>query len=441
MLNIYKAKPKASLLGKTITFSIDSNDYEVHGISQHEKKIVFVSAALPGERVQAKVTEDKAAFIKASTVKVLQASPLRITPPCEYARACGGCQLQHLGVTSQRELKQQGIDKLICHQTGLTVLPWQPMLIADDSGYRRRARISIWYDKKQRQFSVGFRQHADKHIVAVNHCMVLSPKLAPVFNVLNAVLPQLQDPMAVTHAEVLQAGDTAYVILRHIKPISAHDQTLFVDAWPEAVWLGEAEPGKFCYWHNTVTPQYQLSEQALTLQFSPNDFIQVNAVLNQQMVSQALSWLDVNSNDVILDLYAGIGNFTLALAQRAKTVRALEGVAEMVQQLETNAKVNGLSNVEAYQADLHLAWPKTSWNKPDYNKVLLDPARAGAAGAIEQIVRLKPAQILYVSCNAATFARDAKMLLQNGYTLAKVCGVDMFTHTSHLELMALFSRS
>ena len=172
-----------------------------------------------------------------------------------------------------------------------------------------------------------------------------------------------------------------------------------------------------------------------------DDFIQVNTGVNQLMVQQALAWLQIDSNDVVLDLYAGVGNFSLPLAQRAKTVRAVEGVAKMVQQLATNAKLNGLSNVEAYQADLHLSWPKASWNTPEYTKVLLDPARAGAAGATEQIIKLKPAQILYVSCNAATFARDAKILLQSGYRLHKICGVDMFTHTNHLELMALFSRS
>ncbi|MDR6981510.1 23S rRNA (uracil1939-C5)-methyltransferase [Rheinheimera pacifica] len=440
MLNVYKAKPKASLLGKTFTFHIDDSDYEVHGISKHEQKIAFVSAALPGEKVQARVLEDKAGFLKASTVKVLQASALRITPPCRFAVQCGGCQLQHISITHQRELKQQGIDKLIRHQTGLVNLPWQPMLTAADSGYRRRARIGIWYDKKQRRLSVGFRQSADKQIVAVDNCMVLSPMLAPVFNVLNQVLSQLKDPAVVTHAEVLEADGNAFVILRHIKALTDAEQQLFINAWPEAVWLGEAEPGVFSYWQQPAVPQYQLTEQQLSLQFAPDDFIQVNAALNQQMVTQALNWLNISANDTVLDLYSGIGNFTLALAQRAKTVRAVEGVAKMVQQLATNAKLNGLSNVEAYQADLHLAWPKAQWNRPVYNKVLLDPARAGAQGATEQIVKLKPAQILYVSCNAATFARDARVLLQGGYKLDKIGGVDMFAHTSHLELMALFSR-
>lgn len=440
MLNLYKAKPKASSLGKTFTFHIDDSDYEVHGISRYEQKIAFVTAALPGEKVQAKVVEDKSGFLKASTVKVLQASALRITPPCQYAAICGGCQLQHISVSSQRELKQQGIDKLIRHQTGLTSLPWQPMLIDSESGYRRRARIGIWYDKKQRRLSIGFRKAADKQIVAIEHCMVLSPLLEPVFTVLLQVLSKLKDPGSVTHAEVLEAGGKAFVILRHIKTLTAAEQQLFIDAWPEAIWLGELQPGVFNYWQHRVEPQYQLAGQQLSLQFAPDDFIQVNAALNQQMVTQAVNWLNVNSNDTVLDLYSGIGNFTLALAQRAKTVRAVEGVTKMVQQLATNAKLNGLSNVEAYQADLHLSWPKTQWNKPVYTKILLDPARAGAQGAVEQIAKLEPAQILYVSCNAATFARDARVLLHSGYKLDKISGVDMFTHTSHLELMALFSR-
>lgn len=441
MLNIYKAKAKTSLQGKTLTFTIDSHDYEVHGIARQDKKIAFISGALPGETVQARVSEDKAGFIKATLIKVVTPSTLRITPPCRYAGQCGGCQLQHLTLDDQRRLKQQGIDSLLQHQTGLTRLPWQPMLVAASERYRRRARIGIWFDKKQGTVSVGFRQAQDKQIVDIAHCQVLAEPLAPVFGVLKQVLPKLTDPTSVTHAELLFDGSQVFVIVRHVRALSEREQQLFIAAWPEACWLGEAQSGEYQYWQQSVQPQYQLHQQQLTLQFSADDFIQINAELNQSMVTQALDWLQVTAEDTVLDLYAGIGNFTLALAQRAKMVRALEGVAKMVQRLETNAKVNGLSNVEAYQADLHLPWPKASWNKPHYTKVLLDPARAGAQGAVEQIVRLKPAQILYVSCNAATFARDAKVLLQSGYRLEKISGIDMFAHTSHLELMALFSRS
>ncbi|MEO3680408.1 23S rRNA (uracil(1939)-C(5))-methyltransferase RlmD [Rheinheimera sp. FR7-31] len=439
MVNIYKAKPKASLQGKVLSFTITDHDYEVHGISQQGNKIAFISAALPGEQVQARVSEDKAGFIKANTVNVVNASALRITPLCPYAASCGGCQLQHISPDNQRQLKQQGIDKLIRHQTGLNALPWQPMLVADDSGYRRRARIGVWYDKKQRRLSVGFRQQGDKQITNVASCMVLAAPLQPIFSVLQQLVPTLADPTSITHAEVLMTDQQPVVILRHTKALTAEQRQRFIAAWPEALWLGEAQSGQFDYWQEPKALSYRLN-QGLQLEFAPDDFIQVNAAVNQLMVNQALDWLNPGPNDNVLELYAGMGNFTLALAQRAKTVHAIEGMAKMVQQLATNAKVNGLSNVVAQQADLHLAWPKADWNRSQYSKALLDPARAGAVGAVEQLCRLKPAQILYVSCNAATFARDAKVLLQQGYQLQKIGGADMFSYTSHLEVMALFSR-
>lgn len=441
MVNIYKAKAKPSLQGKVLSLTIDSADYEIQGIARYQSKIAFVAGALPGEQVQARVTEDKAGFIKATTVKVLQAAPERSAAVCQFAASCGGCQLQHLTVAAQQQLKQQGIDKLIRHQTGIAALPWQPMLSAQHSGYRRRARIGLWFDKKQRTLTVGFRKSGDKQLTAISNCMVLSPVLAPVFEALQQAVSTLTDPGCVTHAEVLDADGTAFVIVRHVRALTEQEQQRFVSAWPAAVWLGEAEPGNFTYWQQgRNVPQYTLANQGLTLKFAPDDFIQVNQSVNQMMINQALDWLQLTPDDVVLDLYAGMGNFTLPLAQRAKTVRAVEGVAKMVQQLTTNADLNGLSNVAAYQADLHLAWPKAPWHQRDYTKVVLDPARAGAQGAAEQIVQLKPAQILYVSCNAATFARDAKVLLGGGYHLEKLAGIDMFPYTSHLEVMALFSR-
>lgn len=441
MVNIYKAKAKATVQGKVLNLTIDSADYEIQGIARYQNKIAFVAGALPTEQVQARVTEDKAGYIKAVTVKVLQPAPERSAAVCQFASRCGGCQLQHLAVTTQQQLKQQGVDSLIRHQTGLNTLPWQPMLSAQPDGYRRRARIGLWFDKKQRQLTVGFRQSGDKQITAISACMVLSPVLAPVFAALNQAVVALDDPACVTHAEVLDADGQAFVVVRHVKALSLQQQQRFINAWPDAIWLGEAEPGQFSYWQQTLAkPQYKLAGQGLTLEFAPDDFIQVNQGVNQMMIDQALQWLQVNSDDVVLDLYAGMGNFTLPLAQRAKTVRAVEGVAKMVQQLTTNAELNGLSNVVAYQADLHLPWPKAPWHQRDYTKVVLDPARAGAVGAVEQVVQLKPAQILYVSCNAATFARDAKVLLGGGYYLEKLAGIDMFPYTSHLEVMALFSR-
>lgn len=440
MATLYKAKAKASLIRATLNLDIDSTDYEVNGLSRYQQKIAFVSGALSGERVQVQVQEDKPGFLKARTVKVLTAAAERQQPFCPHFNQCGGCQLQYLHSDQQRLLKQQGIDVLICHQTGLANLPWQPMLSGPDRHYRRKARLGVWYDKKTRQLSVGFRAEGSKAITAISECSMLSPELEPALTVLPAVIRALPEPAVITHLELFTASQRPYVVVRHIKPLTLAQQQSFSRAWPQAYFLGDDGSNALQSWQGeTAVPSYTLAEQNITLQFQPGDFIQVNDAVNQQMVSQALAWLEINADDVILDLYAGIGNFSLALAKYAKTVHGIEGVAKMVQQAATNASFNGLSNASFSQADLHLPWPDEPWRRQRYTKVVLDPARAGAQGAIEQVAALKAAQILYVSCNAATFARDAKELLSQGYQLRKLAGVDMFPHTNHLELMALFS--
>ncbi len=442
MATLYRPKKTAVTQPLTIRLQIERNDYEGNGIGQYQQKIVFASGALAGETVLAKVTEQKPTFLKAKTIKVEQASNQRLTPFCRFYDSCGGCQLQYLSPLNQQQLKQQGIDQMLRHQTGLATLPWQPLLSSDSEQYRRKARIGLWFDKKQRRLHVGFRAQGSKTITAIDDCAVLSPVLAPVFKVLQQVVPTLAQPEKITHAEVLEADGSAYVMVRHLQTLSADEQQRFVDAWPEAIWLGEAQPGQVSYWQTEQkSPAYTLSAQQLTLSFSPDDFIQVNAKLNQLMINQALNWLAVGPDDQVLDLYAGIGNFSLPLAQRAKTVHGVEGLAKMVQQAATNAKNNGLTNAFFHQADLHLPWGQPEWQQLQYQHVLLDPARAGAQGAIPQLAAMKPAQILYVSCNAATFALDAKLLLAAGYQLQKLGALDMFPHTTHLELMALFVRS
>ncbi|MBV2130641.1 23S rRNA (uracil(1939)-C(5))-methyltransferase RlmD [Arsukibacterium indicum] len=440
MVTLYKAKAKTGLAKSTITLDIDNTDYEVNGLGRYKQKIAFVSGALKGEKVQAVVLEDKPGFLKAKTSKVLVAAAERQTPFCPHFHQCGGCQLQYLDNDQQRALKQQGVDQLIRHQTGLTSLPWQPMLTGADTHYRRKARLGVWYDKKTRQLSVGFRAEGSKAITAITECSMLSPLLSPAVTLLPPVIKALPDPAIITHLELFTAGEQPYVVVRHVKPLSAAQQQAFVESWPQAYFLGDDGSEQLQAWQTgTPTPAYTLAAQDITLQFAPGDFIQVNEAINQQMVSQALAWLQVNADDTILDLYAGIGNFSLALARSAKTVQGIEGVAKMVQQAATNAELNGLSNASFARADLHLPWPDAPWRRQRYTKVVLDPARAGALGAIEQISALKAAQILYISCNAATFARDANVLLGQGYQLQKLAGVDMFPHTSHLELMALFS--
>lgn len=446
MVSIYKSKAKAVSTPQHPELTIERWDQEAQSIAYHQGKICFVEGALPGERVKVSLTEQKSHYLKGRVSKVLESSPLRIAPQCQFFGRCGGCQLHYVSAENSRLLKQQALDQQLKHQFKLEYLPWQPTLIGPDSGYRRKARIGVWFDKKTNLFTVGFRKAGGKEITDVAHCMVLSPVIAPVLSVLQATLPQLKQGSAVTHVEVLDADGQAFVVVRHIRPLPDSDQQKLIEAWPEACWIGEAEPDQLCNWTkqgtatNHLLPTYTLPD-GQKLSFAPTDFIQVNAAVNHAMVAQAVAWLAPVETDQILDLYCGIGNFSLALAKHAGMVVGLEGVAAMVTKASQNASQNGLQNIRFAQADLHLAWPKADWNQMQYHKILLDPARAGALGAIDEIVRLKPAQVLYVSCNPTTFARDAKVLLEKGYRIDKIGMMDMFPYTSHLELMALFSHT
>jgi 23S rRNA (uracil1939-C5)-methyltransferase len=436
MVAIYQAKKKPAG-NQYADLNIDRWDHEAQGISHLQGKICFTEGALPGELVRVRLTEQKKDFQRAVVQKVLTPVPGRRVAPCQYAGSCGGCQLQHVQPASALAFKQQAVDALLRHQLKRVELPWQPAITSAETGYRRRARLGVWYDKKSHSYQVGFRKAASKEILDVATCAVLTPALQPALPVLRNVLPQLSQGQAITHVELLDADGQAYLVVRHVKPLPSGDMALLCNAWPEAIWFGEPESGQYRAWQTgTAVPAYQLGH--LSLQFQPTDFIQVNAAVNQQMVAQALSWLMPKNTEQVLDLYCGIGNFSLPLAAAGAKVTAVEGIAEMVQRAHQNAAANQLIQTEFVRADLHLPWPDEPWAQRRYDKVLLDPARAGAEVCVSELAKRQPAQILYVSCNPATFARDAKILLAKRYQLTKIGVMDMFPNTSHLELMALF---
>lgn len=436
MVSIYK--PKAAARGpKHTELTIERWDHEAQGIHRQSQMISFITGALPGETVKVELTEQKKNYQRGHVIKVLQPSALRQPLHCQANSRCGGCQLGYVSPAQALALKTNGVAELLQHQLKLTELPWQAPLQGDPLGYRRKARLGVWFDQKTNRFQVGFRGFQSKEIVDVAACPVLSPVIAPALSVLASQLPKLAKGRYITHAELLDADGQAYIVIRHVKPLTDVDKKILMAAWPEAFWLGEAESGVLEAWQQQPEPCYQLAD-GTRLHFQASDFIQVNADVNQQMVAQALAWLMPEKSDQVLDLYCGIGNFSLALAPKVQQVVAVEGVASMVNRASQNAELNQLANVHFYQADLHLPWRKAAWAQQRFDKIVLDPARAGAEGAIEQVAALKASQVLYVSCNATTFARDAKVLLANGYRIAKIGVMDMFPYTSHLELMALF---
>jgi len=440
MVSIYQTKKKTNL-PQHAALTVQRWDHEAQGISSHQGKICFIEGALPGEQVQCRFTELKKDYSRAVVQKVLQPATARIQPVCPSASQCGGCQLQYVAPEAALQLKQEAVAALLAHQLKINDLPWQPALSSSASGYRRKARIGIWFDKKGQQFQVGFRKAGSHEILDVPSCMVLSPVIAPVLPVLRDILPRMKQGSAITHAEVLDADGQAFIVIRHIRPLPDSDKALLMAAWPETSWLGEPDSDQFEAWQaDQKQPQYSLASGQL-LQFSATDFIQVNAAVNQDMVAQAIAWLMPEKSDQVLDLYCGIGNFSLAMAPLVAHVTGIEGITTMVQRARENATLNGYDNCTFAQADLHLPWHGLPWSQTKYQKVVLDPARAGAAGAIDEVAKLKPAQILYVSCNATTFARDARVLLANRYRISKIGVMDMFPYTSHLELMALFEQS
>ena len=438
MAIIYQTKRKPHTK-RQMQLQITALDHLGQGIARHQEHIIFVPGALPQENVHVHITDSKKSFAKAKLTRVLTPSEFRQAPPCQHVADCGGCQLQHATPTQQLLWKQQAVDRLLQHQLQLTELPWLPPIESPATGYRRKARLGVWYQQSRRQFQIGFRQQGDFRIQPLQDCLVLSPVIRPVFRRVTPVLKQLQQGRSITHLELIDANDKAYVIVRHTQPLPADDMKRLIECWPDACWMGEANSGEFTSWHtDDIALNYCLAEQRLRLEFAPDDFIQINASVNQIMVNTALEWLDIQPQDRVLDLYCGIGNFSLPMAQQAAQLVGVEGVSKMVQRAATNAKLNGLNHADFVQADLHLPWPTTGWSQASYQKVLLDPARAGAEGCVQQLGQLGAERVLYVSCNPESLARDAAKLMAQGYRLTRLKAIDMFPYTRHLEVMALF---
>ncbi len=304
-------------------------------------------------------------------------------------------------------------------------------------GYRRRARLSINYQPKTQRLQMGFRQANSNDIVEVTQCPVLVPRLEALLPEVRACLSELQSARHLGHVELVLADNGPLMVLRHTAPLSAGDRQKlerFSHAHDIALFL--APDSDTLETVGTEMPWY--TSDGLRLMFSPRDFIQVNDGVNQQMVARALAWLDVQKSDRVLDLFCGMGNFTLPLAARAASVVGVEGVPALVEKGKANAALNGLQNVTFFHENLEEDVTRQPWAQQGFDKILLDPARAGAAGVMQHIIKLAPTKLVYVSCNPATLARDSETLLQAGYQIQRLAMLDMFPHTGHLESMVLF---
>ncbi len=427
--------------GKKQRLSIERLANDGRGIAFFEGRTWFVSGALPDEQVEARVLSARSQVVEARTERVFTASPLRRAEPCSHAKTCGGCTLQHLPHSEQLALKQRTLAEQLLKVAGLTPDEWAAPLVGPEFAYRRRARIAVRWDPKARQLQVGFRAAASQDIVAISDCPVLVPSLQTILHSLPQVLRSLKKPQALGHVELF-SGTASAVLVRHTAVLPEDDQArllAFCTEHQAQLWLqGVDEPQPLPAGQSLG---FALDTWNLQLAYRPGDFVQVNGPVNEAMIAQALDWLAPQSDERVLDLFCGLGNFALPLAQRVREVVAVEGVAAMVERARLNASANGLANLQFYQADLAEPLVATTWARDGFAAVLLDPPRDGAWHAVQQMAASGAKRVLYVSCNPATLARDAAELVRQGYRLKRAGILDMFPQTAHVEAMALFEAS
>lgn len=436
MARFFQPKKRTQLNTKHQSIKIEKLDHHGAGMAYQNKKPVFVEGALPGEQVLIQLTESKSKFARAKLIKVQVASEQRVEPFCIHYAQCGGCNMQHLSIEQQREHKQQTLGQLVRKFAGHDA-DLEAAVIGADKGYRRRARVSVLFDKKTRQLRFGFRRKQSKDIVDVTDCPVLDKSLNQLLPALKAVLDTFSHPESLGHVELVKGDNNRVIVLRHLSALaekdrlalesfaSKHHASLYL--MPDSESLERIE-GEQAYYLET----------GVTIPFEPNNFIQVNQEVNRTMVEQALDWLSLDKQDRVLDLFCGLGNFSLPMAKRVQYVVGVEGVDAMVEKARINAQLNHLDNVQFFQANLEQELSGQLWASEKFDKILLDPARAGASGIVEQLSGLGATRVVYVSCNPATLARDSQSLLEQGFHLEKLAMLDMFPHTSHLESMALF---
>ncbi|WP_395755295.1 23S rRNA (uracil(1939)-C(5))-methyltransferase RlmD [Edwardsiella ictaluri] len=404
------------------------------GVAREQGKTLFISGLLPGEQAEVILSEEKRHFARGRVTRLISHSPQRVAPRCPHAGVCGGCQQQHAAIALQQQSKSQALQRLMARETGVDIAP--QVIAGEPYGYRRRARFGLQFNVKTQRVVLGFRQAASNDLVALKACPVLAPALEALLLPLGECLSALRARRRLGHLELVLADNGPLMVLRHLDPLSLSDR--------EALSAFARQRGLTLYLSDGGAPQRLLGEapyyqiDGSRLDFNPQDFIQVNAAVNAQMVGQALAWLDVRADERVLDLFCGMGNFTLPLARLALRVVGVEGVPGLVATAQNNARNNGLSNVEFFHQNLEEDVTRQAWASQGFDKILLDPARAGAPGVMQHIVRLAPRRVVYVSCNPTTLARDSQTLLQGGYRLTRLCMLDMFPHTGHLESMALF---
>ncbi len=432
---------------ESVEVVIDDLSHDGRGVAHIGEKAVFVEGALPGERVEFNYVEVNRRYDVGKVCEVLEASPDRVEARCEVFGICGGCALQHMDPERQIEAKQKimldNLERIGKVEADEVVAPLKN---ETPWGYRRKARLGVRDVIAKGRVLVGFHERRNSFITNMHRCEVLHPSVGEHLDDLSELIASLDAHDRIAQIEVAVDDDQTALVFRNLDPLSDGDcekLKAFAEQTQFRIYLQPKGPDSVePLWPEEITLRYSLPDYGVSYQFLPNDFTQVNYNINQKMISRAIDWLQVEGEHRVLDLFCGIGNFTLALATRTQEVVGIEGSKTLVERARANAEMNGLTNVSFHAADLGQELESMPWWQQGFDRVLLDPARDGAQEAIPHIAALGVERIVYVSCNPATLARDAGILVNEcGYRLERVGVMDMFPHTAHVESIALFVRS
>jgi 23S rRNA (uracil1939-C5)-methyltransferase len=419
--------------------------HEGHGVARLDGKAVFVTDALPGERVVLRRVRRHRNFDEAVLESVLEASPDRVTPACPHYGTCGGCALQHLSPAAQLAFKQGQLLENLARLGGVAPERMLEPLAGPVWGYRRRARLGIKYVPRKGRVVVGFRERAAPYVADLHECRVLAAPLGTLIDPLAELIGSLSIAARVPQAEVAVAANGCAMVLRVLDPPSAADLERlreFERGHGIRIHLQPGGPSSVAPLTPDQAPlHYGLPEFGVTLEFEPTDFIQVNGALNETMVRRAVELLDPQAGDRVLDLFCGLGNFSLPLARRCEQVLGVEGDAGLVSRALRNAARQGIGNVGYITADLTAPAMDAPWATARYDRVLLDPPRAGAREVLPVVGGCGASRVVYISCHPGSLARDAGLLVRDhGFRLVATGVMDMFPHTIHVEAMAVFER-
>ena len=429
-----------------ITVRIEDISHEGKGVARHNDKVVFIADALPGEEVVARIHKRHRRYDEAHVLEITDFSSLRVKPHCPHFENCGACSLQHLSSEEQVKFKQRGLIENIKKMAHLEPKEIMPPLVGGTWGYRRKARLGARYVAQKDRVLVGFREKRSSFLADMNSCEVLVPSVGHHLEELSQLIYGLSNRQEIPQVEVSIGDEVQVLIFRHLTPLTDEDHEKLRAYGKQHGFQIHLQPQRpdsiHCIWPENPEPlSYSLQDYGVTIQFMPSDFTQVNSEINRKMIPLALELLDIQKDDTVMDLFCGLGNFSLPLATKAAHVIGVEGDEGLVQRARDNAKRNNIENIEFHTANLYEDFSSLPWAKQKVDKILLDPPRSGAFEVAQYLKKFQPKRIVYVSCNPATLARDVDEIVnKQGYKMLKVGVMDMFPHTAHVESIAVFEK-